>query len=522
MQLFGPWLPDLPAYRAAGLLTARNVVPQTDLSYGPFASPVSLTPALGAPCRGLTSARDAASNVSVFAGTTNALYRLDPTEAPFDQTWSDGTLWSDDTGWLETVLSGNEWTNVSKTGGYGLGDDERWQFVLFGDRLIAGGTIASAIQSYDTTTVDVFADLGADLPRGKYIAVIAGRLMLANTWDATNGGKPRRLWWSARNNPASFPDPGTISAIEVESDFQDLEGGGNLMGVLPSIGGADGVVFGESRIWTLNDIGPPAFFQIDAKEQGRGVSVPGSIVQVGSVAFYWSRDGIFLFDGAVSQPIGADKVNDHLLNDFDESKSRLVWGAQDLRRNLVLWAYPTGSAGTTADRVLLYNWKTGNFAFADLVVQALAPLETRGYTLEELDAFGTLDALPFTLDDPALKGGYQYLATATSTNELASFTGTPLEAELETADVPFPGGGRAFFRGVRLYADATGIQARLKYRDGLDEELIDKTWRDVSADYMHHDRRNARFMRIGVRIPAGTSWTHLQGYDIDARQGGRR
>ena len=484
MKPFGPWLPDLPSYRAGGLQVARNVVPQTDLSYGPFPSLVDQTPALAAACRGLGAARDSSSNVKVFAGTAATLNRLDPVEGAGDQPWDDGKFWDDSSGWEEELLLSLGWVNVSQGGGYGIAASERWSFLVFGDRLIAGGTLASAIQSYDMTGVGLFADLGVTVPRSRYLALISGRLMLANTWDAVNGNKPRRLWWSARNNPTSFPTPGTIAAAEVESDFQDMEGGGDLTGVLPSIGGADGAVFGESRIWTVNDIGPPAFFQIDAKEQGRGVSVPGSLVQVGSVAFYWSRDGIFIFDGAASQPIGADKVNDFLLTDFDEGRKELVWSAQDLRRNLVLWAYPTGSAGASADRLLVYNWKTGNYTFVDMTVQVLGPLETRGYTLEEMDAFGTVDTLPFSFDDPSLKGGYQYLSAVTSANNVASFTGAALEAEVETADIPFPGGGRAFFRGARVYADATGMQARLRYRSSLDDALTDKTWRNISPDEM--------------------------------------
>lgn len=521
MQLFGPWLPDLPSYRAAGLQTARNVVPQTDMSYGPFADLVEQTPALDAPCVGLLSARNSAGSVAVFAGTGNGLFRLDPQETDGIEAWSDGTYWTDATGWLTELLSGNDWTNISKAGGYGLAENERWTFLPFGMRLIAGGSLASAIQSYDMTSVAEFADLGSGLPRGLYMAVVAGRLMLANTWDAVNGNQRRRVWWSARNNPASFPTPGTIDAAEVESDYQDLEGGGDLMGILPSVGGADAAVFGERRIWTMNDIGPPAFFQIDAKEQGMGASVPGSIVGVGNVAFYWSRDGIFLFDGASSKPVGADKVNQFLLDDFEETKRSLVWAAQDLRRNLVLWAYPTGANETAADRLLVYNWKTGNFSFVELGVQVLSPVETRGYTLEELDAFGNMDTLPFSLDANELKGGYQYLAAVTTGNRVASFSGSPLEAEVETADIPFPGGNRAFYRGARVYTDAAGVQARLRYRDSLSDSLEDKSWRTASADYKIHDRRNARFIRVGVKVPAGTDWTHLQGYDIDARPGGR-
>lgn len=522
MQAFGPWLPDLPAYRDFGLLKARNVVPQTDLSYGPFASPVEQTPALTAFCRGLSSARTASGAAAMFAGTATSLYRLDPGTISSSETWSDGTLFSDATGWASTIMSGADWTDVSKIGGYGLDDSERWKFLTFGVDLIAGGSLAFDLQSYDMTTVGEFDDLGSNLPRGKYLAIVADRLMLAHTWDVSGGTKSRRIWWSARGNPASFPTPGTISAAEVESDYQDLEGGGDLMGILPSIGGADASVFGESRIWTLYDIGPPAFFQIDAKEQGRGASVPGSIVQVGNVAFYWSREGVFVFDGASSTPIGGDKVNNYLLGDFDESKKRLVWAAQDLRRNLVMWAYPSGANQSVADKMLVYNWKTGNFSFVELNVQALHAVETRGLTLEELDAYGTLETLPFSLDDPSLKGGYQYLAAVTSNAKVASFTGAPLEAEVETADIPFPRGGRAFYRGARIYTDANGIMGRLIYRNDLSEEPDEKAWRAAAADYMIHDRRNARFIRIGAKIPAGTTWTHLQGYDIDARPGGRR
>ena len=71
---------------------------------------------------------------------------------------------------------------------------------------------------------------------------------------------------------------------------------------------------------------------------------------------------------------------------------------------------------------------------AETTTTYIASLATSGFTLEELDAFGTLDALPASLDDRIWVGG-KLLLGGISTTKIVTFTGTNSTASLIVGDM---------------------------------------------------------------------------------------
>ena len=112
---FGEWTPDHAAFHHTDMhraADASGVYPATDHSYGPFPSFSTLSSnALTARCQGATSGRDKSGNVMAFAGDTTRLYKR----------------------------SGQAWSDVSKgaTTYTAIGDEEQWNFVQIGDRMVA-------------------------------------------------------------------------------------------------------------------------------------------------------------------------------------------------------------------------------------------------------------------------------------------------------------------------------------------------------------------------------------------------
>ena len=91
-------------------------------------------------------------------------------------------------------------------------------------------------------------DLDAAAPKAKTMAVIKDFVMVGDTNDGTDGDQPNRVWWPAINDPTNWPTPGSSSAAQVQSDYQNLPGTGRVQKVAPAIGGADGAVFCERGI----------------------------------------------------------------------------------------------------------------------------------------------------------------------------------------------------------------------------------------------------------------------------------
>lgn len=72
---WGEWKPDVSAYKGQHTPVISNVFPQGD-GYGPVPAFASLTGALPAACRGSFTAYDDDGTVTLFAGTSTRLYKL--------------------------------------------------------------------------------------------------------------------------------------------------------------------------------------------------------------------------------------------------------------------------------------------------------------------------------------------------------------------------------------------------------------------------------------------------------------
>lgn len=492
---FGEYLPDLPAYMNTGTTVAQNVVPLTPTSYGPFNNLVTFTAALDTRCQGALGFRDPTSNSFVFAGTADKLYKM-------------GT--------------GSSFTDVSKPGGYVLGADAMWQFVQYGSRVMAFAPFTNP-QSFVMGSSSAFADLAAGAPQARYAAIIRDFTMVGNTYDPLNGAEPSQVWWSAINDPTNWPVLGTSAAQMVQSDSQILADAGEVMGILGAVGGADGAIVMERAIYRVSYEGPPTVFRFDQVEHGRGSVVPGSCVNVGSFAFYLGYDGFYAFDGANSIPIGNNKIDKTFYKDFDQSHAFRVVSAVDVLHKLVFWAYPgAGNTGGNPNKVLCYNWDIGRWSLIEMELETYFKTYSIGYTLDQLDAFGTLETLPYSLDSRIWTGGSILMGAFDLTHKMGYFTGSTLQATLETGDIG--GNTRTFVAGIRPYTDAddSTVTASLGVKDVVGNPESYTAASPPGVDGVCPQRISSRYVRAQVNIEAGATWTHAQGVDALMQADGER
>ncbi|MBX6367956.1 MAG: hypothetical protein IRZ04_08240 [Rhodospirillales bacterium] len=489
--------PDLPA-RAGASALVRNCLPRTAASYGPMPSLAAYSAPLQARCQGAVAVQDAAGNVSIFAGDATKLYRLG--------------------------AGSTAWTDVTKQGGYTTAFEQHWAGLLFGDRVVMTN-FADPIQSFRLGGDSAFADLSPDAPRARHLAVVRDWLVLGNTFDAADGPQPQRVWWSAIDDPTSWPAPGTSAAAAAQSDFQDLVGGaGWVQGIVGNLGTADGAVFQERAIVRMNYVGPPAIFAFATAEGARGTPAPGSIAQLGTIVYYLGEDGFYAFDGSASHPIGADKIDKTFFADLDQQHLGRITAAIDPINKLCFWAYPgVGNTAGNPNRLLAYNWATDRWSLCEIEIELLLRSLSFGYSLDALDAVApSLDSLPFSLDSRAWTGGRVLLAAFDPTHRLGYFSGASLAPIVETAEASLDGARRMVVTGARPIVDGGTPSVAIGARERPMDPVSFGAEITVDAQGRAAQRASGRFVRARITMPAGSDFTHIAGVELEAVPEGSR
>ena len=483
---FGEWTPDLPAYDNPGALIARNVIPQLN-SYRQLNSLSSFTNALDDVCLGLFWLQDDNNTVFNFAGDNTKLYRL---------------------------TGGDTWTDVSGPSAPYAADN--WDFTKFGSLVIAAN-IADPLQSFDVSVSAAFADLGGSPPQAARIATIRDFVVVG---DLSALG-PNFIAWSGFNNATTWDTTGDIST---QSDSQELFGrGGRVQRIIP---GEYGVIFQEHSIYRMDYRGPPNIFQIDEVERKRGTPSPGSCAWTGGLVYYYGWDGFYVFDGTRSHEISANRVSNYFKTNAADDALDSMRAVVDRRNRLVIWAYRTSASQAINNRLIIYNWGADKWSEAEVDTQCLDEFVSPGFTLDELDgplpAGIDTDSIP--VDSDQFAGGGLNIQAFNSSNEGATFDGTPLTAIVDTKEFSGQDNRRLFVNSVRPLVEGSGAST-ITIQPGTRNRLQDNVVFDpaISLNSINGEanlRKNARYHRYRANISGGFS--HANGVRIQARQAGRR
>lgn len=489
---FAEYLPDRPALRNPGSTNIKNVIPYLDGSYLPFYALSNSIAALTARVRGAIAVRASDAAAVIYTGDATKLYEITNASA----------------------------TPVDASGAtYTLGSEDNWNFVKWGDKVIA----TSFTDSPQVITIGTgaggsnFAALGGTPPKARHIAVVQDFVVLANL-DESGTLTPNKVRWSGVNNEATW----TASASTL-SDSQTLEapadyGGGWIMAMK---GGEYGVIFQEFCIWRMSYSGSPFVFNFDPVLPGKGTPARNSVVQHGNLIFYLGQAGFeMLINGVQVEEIGFGKVDKTFLADLDSTYPHMVIGAIDPISRVVAWIYPgAGSSGGTPNKILFYNYLTKRWTTGDLDAEWLFPGIGQGYTLDGLDAISaSLDSLPASLDSRLYVEGTIQLSGADTSHRIGAFTGSAKAATLETAESQiFPGrsahvnGVRPVVRGDSVTATVAAITRNLQNAAATTGSAISTNTETGIA----HVRSEARYHRLQV-VTSG-DFEHAIGVDIYAK-----
>ena len=483
----GDYRPDVSDYEGQATRNILNVIPRGD-GYGPFPSFSAYSSALPATCRGAFYALKKDGTVITFAGTSTKLYQLNNT----NYTWTD------------VSLGGSTYSALSSTA--------NWQFAQTGNLVFATQANA-ALQYFDLTSSTAFAASSGSPPQAAYISVVGRFLVLSGLISS-----PYRIQWSGLND---FNSSASWTSGTNSSDFQDFPDGGIVRGVAG--GDQSGIIFQDQAIRRMSYVaGSPIIFQIDRITQDKGLYAPYSIIRAGEKIFFYAGQGFHKIEpGGVPEQIGREKVDRTFLADLDKGNLQLFMGAADPRSTRVYWAYKSvsGTVGTY-DKMLGYDFLLDRFFPLLSTGEYLLGISQTGLTLENLDSISSsLDALTLSLDAYATAVQPE-IAQFSGSHVLGFFRGANLEATMESAEQGTDE-NRITIRGFRPITDAAALYGSVSYRDTPSATATAGAEVLVNARTGRCDvRRDTRYSRFKVRIPAGTTWTFCAGVVPDLTTNG--
>jgi hypothetical protein len=484
----GAWTPDDPDFQDPGSTEALNVIPRIR-SYSPFPALASVSNALAARCQGAIFARKADGTGVVFAGDATKLYRL----------------------------SSASFADVSRLAGgaYATTTDGFWSFTQFGPNILAFNGI-DAPQAFNIDSDSNFSALGGSPPVALYSCVVGDFVMTLQ-----QPGARARAQWSAINNAASW-----AASQATQASYQDIPAGGWGQGIVGLNYAA--AIFLEFAIYLASYEGPPTVFRFAKIADGLGCTIPGSIANYRDLIFFCDRSGFYMLQGgAAVTPIGAQRVDNWFWSNLDQGHLGRCCAGVDPVNGLYAIAFPDLTSVTgELNHLLLYSWTQDRWAHVqpgNLELLFSAATQS-GYTLEGLDAVSTsLDGLPFSLDSYVWTGiARRLLGGFDPAHRLGYFNGANLGATVTTTEAA-PGNGKLMrVRSARPLVDGGTPSLALGLRNRQADSVAYGSPVALNALGTCPLNQAGRYLRGRITLPAGASWSHIQGIDdLDLQPEGR-
>jgi hypothetical protein len=511
------WLPDRANVSTPGLPIVNNLLPTAD-GYKSVRdlSAVDVTP-LESLCRGAFRGRTQVGESFILAGT-------------FDKIWD---------------VVDQDWRDISRVGGYTTNTDMRWNFNVYGDRKFATNGI-EPVQTYEfpdvqMQDVNAVADVDGDgCSRANVIAIVSefvvlGDIVGQNDNAGAIGIQEAGIHWSAIGNPLNWPEVGTDAAINVESDFQVLQGdGGPITDIIPAAEWT--AIFRSRQLHRMDYVGAPSFFVFRKMDDQRGATVPGTAVAVGNLVYFLSEEGFMVFNGAQTAPIGHEKIDRSIVGIIDwvlaNSRCSVV---HDPSTRSIMWSLPVTGGGSM---ILGYEYDLQRFWNIQKSVEWIVTyLPTSGgndsldgavYGDEDMDA-GSLANLNLDFIGAGAANREILSAFATGSHQLSSFgSDTFLGGTIEVGNVEIVDGQRGMLRWIRPVFNESGggsMSVRVNGRMTPSLELGVFGGRgsksaDINSIGIMPYRRGGRYLRMQFKTSGDID--QFQGFDFNAAPRGYR
>lgn len=475
------YTPDIAAVDVAGSGDILNVLP-TGAGYRPMqGTTVFSSSALGAYARGLAALVDLSGAGKNFAGDVSKLYLMD---------------------------SSSVWTDVTNTGGaYALGEEDVWDFALFGANVVAT-SINEPPQRFILGTSSNFADLAGTPPRAAVAAVVRDQLWLGNLSTDNQGvafsdTNDITQWSSGLADTQSFPDGGTVQRI---------------------LGGEYALVFQSETIRRGTFIGGSAVYRFDEMGTNRGLLTQRAIARRGWDVWFLDVDGFYYLNANTGEfrPIGAERVNRTFFADLNSQYEFRITAEVDPNNQVVFFSYPSqASADGTPDKLLIYNYALDRWAFAEVTTQLIGRFKSLSITWDGLDNnYATIDDVDISFDSSTWVGGVLSFVGFNASNQMLTFSGSNLAATMRTEEREPVQGGRAFVDAALPLIDTASATVAVGVRERMSDSLQFTSETAMEDNGVCPVMASGRSMVARTTVAAGTTWSEYTGVRVNGQADG--
>lgn len=441
------------------MAVATGVYPY-DEGYRPVGGLNPVYSALPTQVFGALAARSSGGTSFVFAGTGTDLY----------------------------LSSSTTFSNVSSSAGvYNATNGNPWEMAQYGDTILAVDGNDN-LQFYTFNSSTKFATVTASatsFPSPNHIAVIRDFVVLGSA-----NNLERLVGWSAIYDFTSW----TIGTNQCDS--QQMPDGGNIQRIT---GGEFGLIWQSRAITRMTYVGPPLIFRFDKISHNMGLLAPGAVALAGGNYYFWSDRGFFVTDGASEpQAVGYGKVDEWLKNNFNYLGQVNMSSAVDPVNKLIFFAFVSVNSGNNhiPDTLLIYNYQKQEFSIASISTEYLVT--------------------PFIKSS----GTGPYLAAFDTSHRLCDFTGSNIAATLTTSDFEPNPGNRACVTSLFPLTDTSAATGIVQYRERPESSFNNSASAAMQSNGEIPVIQSGAFFRAQISIPSSTSWTYINGIDIDAQPDG--
>lgn len=496
---FTTYAPDLAAFNAPGMPKLYNCAPAQGNQPGTVtllplkAASLFSSTAMASQPIGAAVGQDKFDTAKVYGGCATKLYRLD--------------------------AATRQWIDATRTAGnYTTAEGGRWKTVQFGNLQIFSNYY-DEIQYIDMNVDQRFSNL-TTLVKARHINTHKGFVIVGDTYDAIDGAMRNRVRWSALENPFDFN-----FSQATQSDFQDINGMGKVQGVVVD---DNCYVLMQRGIVQMTYVGGQLIFQFTDRVTGKGCTAPESVITVENKHFFLSDDGFYMLQGGQLTPIGNGRINQWFLDNADLARLNQVTAVVDVRQTLVYWNFTSKtSPDGMPDTQLIYNYAIGEWSTAQATCSFVWNSMSLPWTLDLLDQFVSIDAVPASFDDPLWSGGQNQLWGMDKTGKIYSFSGPTLELSLETPEYQLSSqmeGGKdlAIISAVRPLFEGDGtarirVGTKAKMNDNLSWSPLTECNAITGFAYTRSHSRYQRF-----RLTIAGEWKKAVGIEIQAQPAGKR
>lgn len=480
---FGSWEPDAISVRPGAAELINNVRPIKD-GYAPLEAPVRAGKGISGDA--VSAKQFAVDKTSIiFAGTPDKVYRIQGESS---------------------ALIGS---------GFQAGKEFGWGMDLFLNEFFCCNSNDGL---YKANTASGALSPQSNAPKARFCKNIENFLFLAGVV-----GHPARVQWSGYENATTWtPDSATQSDInDLQSEYGDIRG---ISGApYPSI-------YQRNAITRVTFVGGQVVFSFNTLERNKGLLSSNSLVSTGKNDYFLSDDGFNVWDGQRAKNIDEGRIKEWFNANITEANKYFVKGAVDFRRKMIFWTWPDSNYYLAYsylwDRFVRCEYEDGFNTTGLFPVSAPSP----GIDLDtdapgEAAHLDASDSLPDDYDDPFWRDGSMQ-AGFLHNGDMSLFTGTPLQATMDTTDYNPIVGKVSNISEIWPIVDVgsgSAITAQVGSKmHSIGEAVSFSTAEQRNAAGYCPVRGSGQFFRARITVPAGESWEKATGAYITGRPGGKR